>query len=156
LIDGLVITFIDIDRIKRAQVEAERRQRDADAVLDSLSHPVVVLSEALLIEAANRAYYELVRSTAKLELGEPFDGVGDGRWNIPDLLAKLRSIASGQSTQFDCVVRRDLARSGQRELRVRMRAIRSLGEQRVLVEWSDAQNGLAPGADLSSVQNPST
>jgi len=66
LIDGLVITFVDIDRIKRAQLEAEAHGNFAAGVIDALRDPLVMLDPQFVIVFASKSYYEMFRTTPKL------------------------------------------------------------------------------------------
>lgn len=62
-IDGVVLTLIDIDQIKRAMAELEAARNLAQAVIETMEDPVVVLTSDLKIKSANHAFYSLFRSS---------------------------------------------------------------------------------------------
>lgn len=55
-IDGVVISLIDIDQLKRNAMELEAARNYATAIVDTLHQPLMVLNAALEVITANRAF----------------------------------------------------------------------------------------------------
>lgn len=60
MIDGVVITFVDIDRVKRAEVLAASRAF-AESIVQTVREPLLVLDDRLYIVASNRAFSQLIK-----------------------------------------------------------------------------------------------
>src|ERR1035438_1232102 len=77
-IDGAVFMLIDID--------AEKRGRDfAEAIVEAVHEPLLILRKNLIVVAANKAFYRVFHVSAKETEGRLIYDLGDGQWNIPRL-----------------------------------------------------------------------
>jgi two-component system CheB/CheR fusion protein len=97
VIDGLVLTFIDIDRIKRQQQTAETALRFAESLVAALPAPVAVLDSELKLVTGNRAFLELFKTSAKQAVGEPIQSLADGLLDIPSLIEALPRVVDGEA-----------------------------------------------------------
>ena len=69
----------------------------ANAIVDTVRDPLLVLDQDLRIIAASRSFYQtfrLVRDNVRGHLLYEIDG---GQWNIPELRELLETIANGPS-----------------------------------------------------------
>ncbi|MBE0537218.1 MAG: PAS domain-containing protein [Phycisphaerae bacterium] len=57
-IDGVCVTFSDVETQKNAERLANEAQRFAEAVVESVSGPLLILDRDLRIQSANRAFYK--------------------------------------------------------------------------------------------------
>jgi two-component system CheB/CheR fusion protein len=112
VIDGVVVTFAEITRLKKALDELEgarnreaieeARNREAieeackrefwETVADTAHEAVLILDKDLHIEEANQAFFKLFNTTRDETRGISFFEIGDGYCDIPalrDLLEKL-------------------------------------------------------------------
>lgn len=79
----------DITEQRRA-LEAEHEAREfAEAIVDTVREPLVVLGGDLRIRSANRSFYESFDLTPDQVVGRRFHEVGMGEWNMPGLVTKL-------------------------------------------------------------------
>ena len=92
LIDGLVLTFVDIDRLKRAERSAQHAREYAEGIVEAVDRALLVLDDQLRVVSANRAFHALFRSMPKLEVGEQFHNAGGGRWDLPGFIDRLRGV----------------------------------------------------------------
>jgi two-component system, chemotaxis family, CheB/CheR fusion protein len=77
-IDGVVLTLIDIDQMKRTIGALEEARDFAQAVIESAPGPMAVLTQDLRVQTANDAFARLFRSTrARLQDRPFFDAEGD-------------------------------------------------------------------------------
>ncbi|MDZ4292420.1 MAG: chemotaxis protein CheB [Hydrogenophaga sp.] len=81
VIDGVVLTFNDVT--ERVQAIAARRARDlAEAIVDTVREPLVVLDRQLHVVAVNRAYVSCFGGPASGLLGHSFYAVGGRLWDV--------------------------------------------------------------------------
>lgn len=90
-IDGVVLTLIDIDQIKRAMAELEAARNLAQAVIETMREPMVVLTSELRIKGANTAFYSMFRITPERAEDHPFVEI----LSVPGGVAGLRSMLTG-------------------------------------------------------------
>ena len=100
VIDGLVITFVNIEQLKKAQQAVDRARVYFEAIVDTVREPLLVLNEALRVVSANHAFYQKFRTTRRKTEGELIYELGDGRWDIPKLRQLLEEILP-KNTRFE-------------------------------------------------------
>jgi len=84
MIDGVVLTFSDVT--ERVQALAVRKARGlADAIVDAVPNPIVVLDSALNVLSANQAYYRAFASEPGNTVGQAFYALSDKLWDCPAL-----------------------------------------------------------------------
>lgn len=99
VIDGAVISFIDITVAKTAMLALDAARRHAEAVIAAVPHPLLVLNSELRILSTNAAYREMVAAqtidgqhaaapAADIE-GQLVLNVNGGQWNVPALRTLL-------------------------------------------------------------------
>ncbi len=101
VIDGVVVTFVDVDRVKRAELLAASRAF-AQGIVQTVREPLVVLDGSLRIVSANRAFIELFG----LSLEGPFErrslfDVGGDFFALPRLRALLDEVVTSGSAFQD-------------------------------------------------------
>jgi len=90
-IDGVVLTFADVT--ERVQAIAVRQARDlAEAVVDSVHQPLLVLDDKLQVISANRSYRVTFPGSAAEITGQSIFEVGQGRWDLPLLRELLQDV----------------------------------------------------------------
>jgi len=106
-IDGAVLVLIDIDAAKRGLDFAE-------AIVETVREPLVILNQNLQVVHANKTFYETFQS-ARLETeGRLIYDLGNGQWNIPKLRELLESILPAHSTFRDFEVTHEFDRVGRK------------------------------------------
>jgi two-component system, chemotaxis family, CheB/CheR fusion protein len=94
-IDGAVLSLFDIDALHRQEVELRETRHYAEAVVEAVRQPLVVLDHDLRVRTANATFL----ATAKLGIdavrGRPFLELGDGEWNGEALREALERMANG-------------------------------------------------------------
>jgi two-component system CheB/CheR fusion protein len=141
VIDGVVLTFSDVT--ERVQALAMREAHDlAEAVVDAVYEPLVVLDEKLQVLTANRAFLSLFGGESANTLGRPFYEIGQRQWDFAEMHALLDGPSPG--TGEDRVVCREFAGIGLQTLRVRARRVTQRGSATGLVLVSFATEPVAP------------
>jgi len=88
MIDGLVITFIDIAGVKKAEYWQDFFRR----VLDTLPEPIIVVDDALHVVSSNTHFSRLVHVDANQVNGRSLVELGDGEQGGATLEERLRAI----------------------------------------------------------------
>lgn len=91
VIDGLVITFTNIQQLKTAEKAGELRAF-FESIVNTVRHPLVVLDEERHVVLANRFFCDLFRLRPKQVMGKSMTELGDGAWNIDELRELLEEI----------------------------------------------------------------
>jgi two-component system CheB/CheR fusion protein len=105
--DGAVLVLIDIDAAKRGQDFAE-------AIVETVREPLVILNQNLQVVKANKTFYETFRSAREETEGRLIYDLGNGQWNIPKLRELLENILPAHSTFRDFEVTHDFDRVGRK------------------------------------------
>lgn len=91
-IDGAVIVLVDIDALKRSTEELKESRDYAEAIVETIQTPLMVLDTGLTVITANRYFYETFGvSQAQTEHHSIF-ALGNGQWNIPQLRSLLEEL----------------------------------------------------------------
>jgi two-component system CheB/CheR fusion protein len=120
VIDGVVVSFIDITDRKTAEGVARAARQFAEAVVDAVHEPLVILDAGLQVRAVNPAYYERFASTAADTAERSFFALCGGAWDTPQL---RRLLADAPADGEGCVVSVDLPSHGRRRLRFHARRL---------------------------------
>ncbi|MFM0755532.1 CheR family methyltransferase [Paraburkholderia strydomiana] len=99
--------------------EEVARARDyADAIIETMAEPLLVLQPDLRATRANRAFYQTFRTTPDATIGTLLYALGNGQWNIPSLRELLEKILPQQTLVRDFEISHDFPRIGQRTMRL--------------------------------------
>ena len=138
-LDGAVMTLLDIDRLKHSLEESNQAREYAEAVVETIREPFLVLDGHLRVLTANSAFYSAFHETEPRTVGQPLYQLGNGQWNIPALRLLLEEILPSNSQLLDFVVEHDFEPLGHRRMLLNARRIsgRELGTQRILLSILD-------------------
>ncbi len=64
----------------------------AQAIVDTIRDPLLVLDQNLCVVAANRAFYQTFKLNRQDIHGEPIYGLSNGQWDIPELRLLLEDV----------------------------------------------------------------
>lgn len=91
-IAGVVLTFVDITSLKRAEEEVRRARDTSEKIIESLPEPLLVLTPELSVRSANASFYEHFHVEPDETLGRKVYDLGNRQWNIPKLRDLLERI----------------------------------------------------------------
>ena len=97
-IDGAVITFIDIDEIKHAQIELEQSLSYVQNILGTMREPLIVLDKDFKIKSANTAFYKMFLLTPEDTEGMLLYDLKNHAWDTPKLHEALEKILPEKSS----------------------------------------------------------
>jgi two-component system CheB/CheR fusion protein len=120
-IDGVVLTFIDIDDATRALALAERAREFADGIVETVQHPLLILDSELRVTRATGMFYKMFGVRPEDTLGHVIDELGTGQWKIPEL-RRLLEQAMVRDTPFrDFEITHQFPHIGTRTMRLNAR-----------------------------------
>jgi two-component system CheB/CheR fusion protein len=122
-IDGAVIAFIDIHQVKSSLEIASAAQKYAEAVIEAVRHPMLVLDEDLQVVSCSKAYHKVFKVNEKETIGNLLYRLGNGQWGVPELRAKLEEVMN-QGSEFDgLIITHDFPNIGKRTMLISGRQI---------------------------------
>lgn len=133
-IDGVVLTLIDIDHIKRSMAELEQARNLAQAVIETTSEPMVVLTADFRVKSANTAFCGLLRLARERAENRPFVdllNVPAGVVQLHEMLTGILPMSTGTLTVHRIVV--DLPGGGLTPLEFGLRQITSAAQAYPLI-----------------------
>ena len=139
VIDGVVLTFITITGQKEATAAAEQAAGFAEAIVETVRQPLLVLDHDLKIVSANAAFYRHFQTGPDETLGARIYELGHNQWDIPALRRLLEQIVP-QNTRFeDFQVQAEFPKIGARTMLLNARQTTYKGEAtgRILLAFED-------------------
>ena len=115
-IDGLVLTFMDITKMKKAEQVVEAARGVAASIVETVREPLLVLDDQLRVVSANQSFYRIFQVTPREVEQQLLYHLCNGAWNIPALRHLLEEILPKNSSFQDFVVDQTFPRIGQRVL----------------------------------------
>jgi two-component system, chemotaxis family, CheB/CheR fusion protein len=124
-IDGVVLTLIDIDALKRTIADAEEARDFAQAVVQSTPEPLAILTKDLRVRTANDAFARLFRTTPEKIEACPFFDLATDQAAMKDLRKALEGVLPTNASLTEYETRIDLPAAGSARLLVNARRISS-------------------------------
>jgi two-component sensor histidine kinase len=103
--------------------EIEEARKFAQAIIDTVREPFLVLDQDLRVLAASRSFYETFKVGSGDTQGKLLYALGDGQWDIPALHLLLEKIIPEQGVMEDYEVEQDFPGIGRRTMRLNARKI---------------------------------
>ena len=105
--DGAVLMLIDIDAAKRGLDFAE-------AIVETVREPLVILNQNLQVLKANKTFYEKFQTRREETEERLIYDLGNGQWNIPQLRELLEKVLPAHSTFRDFEVTHEFEHVGRK------------------------------------------
>jgi two-component system, chemotaxis family, CheB/CheR fusion protein len=132
-IDGAVVMLVDIDTLKSSSEQVKQSRDYAEAIIQTIPEPLVVLDTNLQVNAANRSFYQTFQvAQAQTENRRIFE-LGNGQWNIPQLRSLLEEVLpqSKQINNFE--VEHTFENIGRRTMLLNARTIQQTDERQTIL-----------------------
>ncbi len=126
IIDGVVITVIDISRERDAQEYAE-------SIVETIREPLLILDKDLKVVSANNAFYRNFKLKSEETMGKFVYNLGNRQWDIPRLKKLLEDILPKNSSFEGFEVEHDFPGTGKRKMILNARRIHQKNKQAELI-----------------------
>ena len=127
VIAGVVLTFTDVTEFKLASIKLEAAEKArtllAEAIVNTVAEPLIVLDGGLQVVSANRSFYAHFQVNAEETLGRKIYALGNGQWDIPALRQLLEDILPRKQVMDGYVVEHDFPVLGARRMVLNARRI---------------------------------
>jgi PAS domain-containing protein len=133
MIDGVVITFIDITVSKTLEAELREAREYAENIVDTVREPIVILDAELRVVSASRSFYQFFKVTPKETEKQYIYGLGNRQWDIPKLRKLLEGILPKTTKCDDFEIEHDFPDVGKRTMLLNGRKIFSEGGKTQLI-----------------------
>ncbi len=121
-IDGLVMTFVDIDESKRVRAAATALM---EHIVATVREPLLVLDERLRVRFANRSFYNVFQVSPSNTVDRRIFELGNHQWNIPALRRLLEEILTHDNSFEDFEVTHDFPGIGRKRMLLNARRLPS-------------------------------
>ncbi|WP_414581408.1 chemotaxis protein CheB [Scytonema sp. PCC 10023] len=120
-IDGAVLVLVDIDNLKHSNTQLMEARDYAEAIVETVREPLLVLNLDLRVITANRSFYNTFHvRPVETEQHLIFE-LGNGQWNIPELRSLLEEILASNTQFQDFEVEHDFDQIGRKIMRLNAR-----------------------------------
>ncbi len=92
MIDGAVITFIDITARKRAEQMEKDARVYAESIVDTMQESLLILDKDMRVISANSSFYSTFQVSPEETENKFIYDVGNSQWDIPHLRELLEEI----------------------------------------------------------------
>jgi PAS domain S-box-containing protein len=107
----------------QAFIDLDEGSTLAQAIVDTIREPLLVLDKNLRVVTANRSFCSTFSMKCPDVQGHSFHALGNGRWNIPELRLLLESIASHHAVMETYEVEQDIPGLGRRTMLLNARNV---------------------------------
>jgi two-component system CheB/CheR fusion protein len=137
-----VLVLIDIDNLKRSNAQLIEARDYADAIVETVWQPLIVLNQDLRVIAASRSFYDAFQvAPVETEQHLIFE-LGNGQWNIPQLRSQLEEILASNTQFQDFQVEHEFEQIGRKVMRLKARKLPRINNiQMILLAIEDITAG---------------
>jgi two-component system CheB/CheR fusion protein len=149
-IDGLVMTFVDVTKLREASSIAQARAV-AESIVQAVREPLMVLDSDTRVILENRAFRTRFTASAEGFAGKLLREADGGRWDAGPLREAVERALHANVEVEDVEVTVDDGERGARRLVVSVRRLEPSNElpHRVLLTFADAVDRAGPGGPSS-------
>jgi chemotaxis protein methyltransferase CheR len=115
--------FMESGSFRKQFADVEDACALAQAIVDTVREPVLVLDKVLRVIAASRSFYALFKVSPEDTQGRLLYELGDGQWDIPRLRVLLEKIIPEHGVMEDYQVEHEFPGAGQRTMCLNAREV---------------------------------
>jgi PAS domain-containing protein len=116
VIDGVVVTFMDITEHKRMDERLTHALRYSEGIVNTVREPMLALTSDLRVKTANRSFYRFFKTTKEQTEGKLIYDLGNREWDIPKLRELLEKILPESLEMDDFKVVHEFSSIGKRTM----------------------------------------
>ena len=107
VIEGVVLTFVDVTRVEEAERQAVAVWEVFDEIAETARHPLVMLDAEARVVSANRAFCEACHTSPAQVVGRSLYEVDHRTWDLPPLRKLLDDAIQRDAAVADVEVSRE-------------------------------------------------
>jgi two-component system, chemotaxis family, CheB/CheR fusion protein len=141
-IDGAVLVLVDIDDLKRSTAQLMAARDYAEAIVETVREPLIVLNQDLRVITTNRSFYDTFQvAPVETEQHLIFE-LGNRQWDIPQLRSLLEEILASDTQFQDFEVEHEFEQIGRKIMRLNARKMPKIDNtQMILLAIEDITAG---------------
>jgi two-component system, chemotaxis family, CheB/CheR fusion protein len=133
LIDGVVITFVDITDFKRVEEQMLAARIYAESIVETIRVCLLTLDADLKVISANRQFYRTFATTPEETENRRIYDLGNGQWDIPGLRELIERILPEDAAFDEIELEHDFPGVGPKRMLVNARKFQSEGDRPELI-----------------------
>jgi two-component system CheB/CheR fusion protein len=139
IIDGAVLTFVDINEQKKAQNVIKHSLDYVEGIVNTVREPLVVLDDEMRIKSTNKSFYEKFKVSEEQTKGKLLYNVGNHQWDIPKLKELLEKILPKNQIFENLVVEHEFPEIGHKKMLLNARQLyqEEIGQKMILLAIED-------------------
>lgn len=122
-IAGAVVVFVDVTDLKSKQMEISEARSFAEAIVETVRHPLLALGRDLRVRSANSAFHTTFGLGPDEVVGYLIYELVDGQWNVPSLRTLLEQLVPEHRRINDYEIELDVPRLGSRKMLMNARSM---------------------------------
>lgn len=122
-IDGAVVVLVEINALKRSADQLRAAKDYAEAIVETMREPLLVLDGELRVVTANPPFYQTFQLSPSETEQRPIFGLGKGEWNMPSLRSLLEEQLHQQPQVQDLLLEQTFDSIGHRRMRLNARRL---------------------------------
>ena len=135
---GAVLTFTNVTAFRASIDQAVYEREHTKALLNTFSHPLVVLDSDLRVQSANRAFYSFFGYSRDETQNVSLRDLGDDDWRNLELWSSLAAISTDGESGLDPIeLDRNFSTLGTRTFLLDARRVSREGDSAILVTFQD-------------------
>ena len=123
VIDGVVITFTDINNQKTAYEKINKLNQDiqlareySDNIINTVREALLILDKDLIVLSANRSFYKMFNTVCEKTVGKFIYELDDKNWDIPQLRELLEQIIPQRNFFEDYEIEYNFVNEGRKKI----------------------------------------
>ena len=136
-LDGAVLTFMDVDSIQHALHASQEARQYADAIVETVREPLVILSQDLRVERANASFYGKFHLRPEQTEGKYIYELDAAEWKIPRLRLLLQEMSTNEKSFADLEIKHAFPHIGTRVMLLTARELQFESKPRILLAFED-------------------
>jgi two-component system, chemotaxis family, CheB/CheR fusion protein len=139
-IDGVVITFSDVHRLKTAYEEIntlnkgiETAREYAENIIGTVRESLLIIDKDFRVLSANRSFYRMFNADSQNTVGKSIFELDNNKWDVPRLRELLEQIIPEQKVFEDYAIEYDFVNGGRKTLLLNARQMFHGGIETTLI-----------------------
>jgi two-component system CheB/CheR fusion protein len=121
-IDGVIVTLIDIDVLKKSYEAVEKSRKFANEIIDTVREPLLILNDKMVVQKASKSFYKFFHLVPAEAEGVCIYDVSDGLFSFDSLKSALNSVLK-DGKMFESHVIEAIIRSNPKKLALNARQV---------------------------------